>query len=86
MLINRASQILDQINVLNSDFSSSGITWVLANTTRTVNPDWFDNVGSDSDDDPQTDMKKQLRTGGAADLNVYTVGYCCHSEVFLSPF
>jgi len=75
MLVNRDSQIQDQIDVLNSDFSESGITWVLAKTTRTVNPDWFDNVGPENDQ--QNIMKEQLRTGGAADLNVYTVGYYC---------
>ena len=71
----RDSQIQDQIDVLNSDFSKSGVSWVLVNTTRTVNANWFNNV--DPGGDEQTAMKARLRTGGAADLNVYTVGYYC---------
>ncbi|EJD02543.1 Metalloprotease, partial [Fomitiporia mediterranea MF3/22] len=67
------SQISDQIDVLNQDYSSSGLTFTLAKTTRTVNSDWFNNVGPDSSQ--QTDMKNQLREGDAADLNVYTVGF-----------
>ncbi|EJF62857.1 metalloprotease [Dichomitus squalens] len=68
-----ASQISDQIDVLNEDYSSLGLTFKLANTTRTVNSEWFNEVGPDSS--LQTTMKKQLRQGGKADLNVYTVGF-----------
>ena len=70
----RDQQIEDQINVLNDAYgnSGSGISWVLAGTTRTVNADWFNNVGPGNDQ--QTAMKKALRMGGASDLNVYTVG------------
>ena len=65
--------IADQIDVLNEDYSSLGLTFVLANTTRTVNSQWFNQVGPDSS--LQTTMKNQLRQGGKADLNVYTVGF-----------
>ena len=70
----RDKQITDQIDVLNSAFSrsGSGISWVLAGTTRTTSADWFNNVGPGNAQ--QTAMKKALRLGGARDLNVYTVG------------
>jgi len=67
------SQITAQISVLNQDYASVGVSWVLAGTTHTVNSDWFNNVGPDSSQ--QTDMKTSLRQGGAADLNVYSVGF-----------
>ncbi|KAG9106128.1 hypothetical protein FRC07_008957 [Ceratobasidium sp. 392] len=49
------------------------ISFVLAGTTRTTNADWFNNAGPDSSQ--QTAMKSSLRQGGAAALNVYTVGF-----------
>lgn len=50
MLINpySDSQIEDQIKVLNEDYSKSGLTWTLKNTTRTTKADWFDNAGPES--------------------------------------
>ncbi|KIP09189.1 hypothetical protein PHLGIDRAFT_34585 [Phlebiopsis gigantea 11061_1 CR5-6] len=73
-----ASQLSSQIDVLNSDYSGSGLTFSLAGTTRTVNSEWFNTVGPDTT--AQTTMKNQasvlsLRTGGASTLNVYTVGF-----------
>ncbi|OSC98680.1 Metalloprotease [Trametes coccinea BRFM310] len=67
------SMIADQIAVLNEDYAPSGLAFVLAGTTRTVNAQWFNQVGPDSS--LQTTMKRQLRQGGAAALNVYTVGF-----------
>ncbi|KAG5637622.1 hypothetical protein H0H81_003903 [Sphagnurus paluster] len=67
------SQIKEQVNVLNKDFASTGLSYVLANTTRTVNSNWFINVGPSKS--LQTTMKNALRQGGAADLNVYSVGF-----------
>jgi len=67
------SQIANQITVLNQDYAGSGFTFVLAGTTRTLNSAWFTGVGPDSSS--QTTMKNQLRQGGAAALNVYTVGF-----------
>ena len=61
------------MDVLNADFSGSGLTFTLAATTRTVNSQWFNRVGPSSS--LQTAMKRALREGGAADLNVYTVGF-----------
>ncbi|KAG5644582.1 hypothetical protein DXG03_008156 [Asterophora parasitica] len=68
-----ATQIQNQIDVLNKDFASTGLSYVLANTTRTINSDWFVNVGPSKT--VQTTMKNTLRQGGAADLNVYSVGF-----------
>ena len=67
------SQIQSQIDVLNKDYSGSGITWSLAGTDRTTNDDWFNSVGPDSDS--QTTMKEQLRKGDVNALNVYSVGF-----------
>lgn len=70
------SQITAQIRVLNEDYAPSGISFVLANTTRTTNANWFNRASLYSDGlSYQTAMKRALRTGGAADLNVYTVGF-----------
>jgi len=67
------SQITRQIAVLNEDFASTGISFVLRSTTRTINSDWFRNAGPGNSQ--QTAMKNSLRQGGAADLNIYTVGF-----------
>ncbi|KAF8647805.1 hypothetical protein AX16_006537 [Volvariella volvacea WC 439] len=67
------SQIQSQIAVLNSDFASTGLSFVLRGVTRTVNPTWFNSVGPSNT--YQTQMKNALRVGGAGDLNVYTVGF-----------
>ncbi|KAJ7268583.1 metalloprotease [Mycena rebaudengoi] len=67
------SQLEDQTAVMNKAYAGSGITWELGGTTRTVNSEWFNNVGPG--DPTQDDMKATLRKGGPADLNVYTVGF-----------
>lgn len=67
------AQIKDQMKVLNSAFSDTGLSYVLAGTTRTINSDWFNNAGPDNSQ--QTAMKKALRHGGKVDLNIYTVGF-----------
>ena len=71
-----ASQITAQINVLNSDYASCGFSFTLAGTTRTVNADWFNNAAPDTSQ--EIAMKSSLRQGGAAALNVYTVGFAIH--------
>ncbi|PIL36885.1 hypothetical protein GSI_00575 [Ganoderma sinense ZZ0214-1] len=68
------SMIADQIAVLNEDYAPSGLQFVLAGTTRTVSWEWFNNVNPSTPTD-QTQMKQQLRQGGAADFNVYSVGF-----------
>ncbi|KAI0269268.1 Metalloprotease [Gloeopeniophorella convolvens] len=65
--------IAAQIDALNDGYSGSGLSFTLANTTRTVNADWFNNVGPDASQ--QTTMKRTLRQGGAAALNLYSVGF-----------
>ncbi|KAG6866513.1 hypothetical protein C0991_003057 [Blastosporella zonata] len=67
------SQITNQIVVMNKAYASVGVSFTLANTTRTVNSGWFNNAAPDTA--VQTAMKTALRQGGAADLNVYTVGF-----------
>ncbi|KAG6866512.1 hypothetical protein C0991_003056 [Blastosporella zonata] len=67
------NQIVSQINVLNKAYSSVGVNFVLKNITRTVKQAWFNLVGPGNP--AQTDMKNALRQGGAADLNVYIVGF-----------
>lgn len=57
---------------MNTAYASSGYSFILANTTRTLNSQWFINAGPDTT--YQTAMKTALRQGGAAALNVYTVG------------
>lgn len=66
------SQISAQIDVLNSDYAGTGLKFRLASTTRTTNAVWFNSLGPDESYDH--DAKKALRVGGAADLNVYSVG------------
>ncbi|KAG6914302.1 hypothetical protein DXG01_001210, partial [Tephrocybe rancida] len=66
------AMIEEQIDVLDKAYGSSYLRFSLANTTRTVNTTWFNSAGPGSSD--QTAMKKALRQGGVADLNVYTVG------------
>ena len=67
------SQITKQIKRLNTDYAGSGYAFSLTRTTRTRNADWFDNAGPDTSQ--QTAMKKALRIGGAATLNLYSVGF-----------
>jgi hypothetical protein len=69
----RDSQILAQIDVLNEDYTGTGLGFKLAGITRTLNADWFDYAGPET---PQQDeMKQALRVGNAATLNLYSVGF-----------
>ncbi|KAJ3413999.1 hypothetical protein HDV05_007206 [Chytridiales sp. JEL 0842] len=61
-----------QMRVLNEGFAGN-YNFVLVNTTRTVNSDWFNNVGPSSSQ--QNAMKRSLRRGNAKDLNLYSVGF-----------
>ncbi|KAJ7026862.1 metalloprotease [Mycena alexandri] len=65
-------QISNQIKQMNTDYAGN-INWVLVNTSRTVNVDWFNNAGPSSTQ--ETAIKNALRIGGKADLNVYSVGF-----------
>lgn len=66
------SQIANQIDVMNTAYSSANITWILAPLKRTQNAIWFNSAAPDTQ--AQTDMKQSLRQGGVGDLNIYTVG------------
>ncbi|KAG8700384.1 hypothetical protein FRC08_004734 [Ceratobasidium sp. 394] len=66
-------RIIEQVKILYKDFAASGLPFVLAGTDRTVNADWFNNAGPGTSQ--QTLMKRTLRRGGVADLNVYSVGF-----------
>ncbi|KAF8907731.1 hypothetical protein CPB85DRAFT_651829 [Mucidula mucida] len=66
-------QIKDQIDVINADYNTTGVSWTLANTTYVENADWFTYL---TDETPsQTEMKRALRQGGADALNIYSVGF-----------
>ncbi|KAL8292563.1 hypothetical protein RQP46_001175 [Phenoliferia psychrophenolica] len=65
--------ISGQIDALNSHYSGHGFSFLLAGADFTNNPDWFSNAAPGTDQ--QTAMKQQLRKGGAADLNLYSVGF-----------
>jgi hypothetical protein len=73
-----SSQIQDQIDVLNTAYADSGLSFTLAGTNRITNANWFNNAGPDGSE--QTDMKSDLRQGDAASLNVYTVGFTSGSN------
>lgn len=75
------SQIATQISVLNQDYAIAGISFVLAGTTRTINPDWFNNAGFDNagrGNSQQTAMKASLRKDGLTNLNIYSVGFVAY--------
>ena len=75
------SLIAAQIGVLNQDFGPVGFSWVLAETTRTVNADWFNTAGFDNTgrgNSEQAAMKASLRRGGILDLNIYSVGFVAY--------
>ncbi|EFI26950.1 metalloprotease [Coprinopsis cinerea okayama7 len=65
--------IEEQMRVLNTAFEPTGVQFALQKITRTVNATLFASVGPLTNF--QTEMKVALREGGAADLNVYTVGF-----------
>lgn len=65
-----ASQITQQVSVLNSAYSATPFRFSLASTDRTTNSKWFTNLRQGSKN--EKDMKKALRKGGKADLNIYT--------------
>lgn len=71
VLRSRDKQIKDQIDVLNGDYSGTGLQFQLVNVTRVVNANWFKNVGPGTPE--QTEMKAALRRGGPDALNIFTV-------------
>ncbi|TFK23133.1 metalloprotease [Coprinopsis marcescibilis] len=67
------TQINNQIKVLNDAYAPAGISWTLANVTRTTNAEWFQRASPNTSQ--QQAMKNSLRQGSSRDLNVYTVGF-----------
>ncbi|QRV94255.1 extracellular metalloprotease [Ceratobasidium sp. AG-Ba] len=64
-------QIKANIAQTNKDYSKTGIQIKLVKIDRTFNKLWFNNATQET---PEQDaMKKALRKGGPADINVYTV-------------
>jgi hypothetical protein len=63
-----ASQINQQMNVLNSAYNQFGWSFNLAATTRTTNSSWYTCTGGGC----ETQMKNALHQGSADDLNIYT--------------
>ncbi len=64
-----SSDISGQMNVLNSAYSGSGFSFTLAGTDTTTNSQWY-NLRNGSKQ--ERDMKRTLRKGTMADLNVYS--------------
>jgi len=66
-------RIHDQVDVMNRDYSSTGVQWNLKSISRIESPDWFFNIAPDSNGEKA--MKAMYRKGSKSDLNVYTVGF-----------
>lgn len=64
-----ASQIQDQMNVLNAAYASTGWSFALVSTDRTTNATWY---ALTSGSTAESQMKNALRKGTAKDLNVYS--------------
>jgi hypothetical protein len=63
------TKIQDQMNVLTGGFAGGGWTFDLKEVTRTTNRSWFTaKMGSRQ----EIQMKRSLRRGGAATLNIYS--------------
>ncbi|TFK33330.1 zincin [Crucibulum laeve] len=71
----KSSQIDKQLQILNHDYSSTGLFFRLKKVSRTLNSTWFRSAGPFATYDIQSEMKKKLRVGGRRDLNIFTVGF-----------
>ncbi|KAG6809210.1 hypothetical protein H0H92_001132 [Tricholoma furcatifolium] len=60
-----------QMTVLRTAFSDLSITLNLVNTTHTQNADWF--TKTDKENAEEYSMAVELRQGGRAGLNIYTI-------------
>lgn len=63
------------MDTLNTDYGSTGLSFTLANITRTLNATWFETAGPEDTEAIQTEMKEALRQGGPETLNFYTVSF-----------
>jgi hypothetical protein len=73
------SQILEQIDVLNAAYASSGFRFRLVDVDRTTQPQWFNLIPANGDErrlfrgsGKEVKMKQALHQGDAQTLNVYT--------------
>jgi len=64
-----SDQMLAQIDELNQDYSSAGVSFSMCGSDVTVNDDWF--AGIEDGSDLEYEMKSQLRVGDSTSLNVY---------------
>ncbi|KAF8056628.1 metalloprotease [Lyophyllum atratum] len=71
-------QIKSQIDVLNKDYTDTGLKWNLVNTTRILSKEWFEGVAPESPEN--TALKQVFRYGNESTLNVYTVGFVTNTE------
>jgi hypothetical protein len=62
--------IADQIAVLDDAYGAAGFSFALAGTDTTTNSRWYTNLRNGSKQ--EKDMKRALREGTMADLNLYT--------------
>jgi len=60
-----------QVDRLNTDYNSTGFSFVLTNTTWVDNPSWFVNAYPGSP--AEMEMKERYNIGDARTLNVYTL-------------
>ncbi|CCX15279.1 metalloprotease 1 precursor [Pyronema domesticum] len=73
-------KLYDQLDVLNADYASAGISFKLLGITRTTNSAWYN-------DQAESQMKAALRKGTYKTLNVYyqnlsggVLGYCYYPK------
>ncbi|CAN5419886.1 zinc metalloprotease [soil metagenome] len=64
-----ASQVTNQLSVLNAAYGTQGFAFTLASTDDTNNDSYYSATPGTS---AETNMKSALRIGGSADLNLYT--------------
>ncbi|MGG5259322.1 zinc metalloprotease [Phycicoccus avicenniae] len=65
-----ATQVNNQISVLNAAYSSAGFSFRLAGTDTTTNASWYSGLTDGTTQERQ--MKTALRKGNMGDLNLYT--------------
>ncbi|KAH6885110.1 hypothetical protein BKA70DRAFT_1166012, partial [Coprinopsis sp. MPI-PUGE-AT-0042] len=63
-------QIQNQMDVLNTDYKLTNISWTLKNITRIQSEDWFVNVWPGSEQEKE--MKKMYHKGDSSVLNIFT--------------
>ncbi|KAH8829474.1 metalloprotease [Flagelloscypha sp. PMI_526] len=74
--ISSEQQIHDQITVLNTAFTGSGLAFKLKKFHYVTNEEWFAKASPYDDGLPtQDEMKAALRKGDEATLNLYSVGF-----------